>query len=162
MKYDDEMLATDESFIKQAQEFSQKLNMQENNISEEEVKSKVKRLLYLLTINQEYLSSINNFMQKNRRYKVTAQELKLDNAISIIENHKNQLLSLNLVSLETSPLNLSKNIKVAIYECCNNNAEILNILLWLLIFKNIFNTPHTISNMAYEQTQILQSVLGLF
>lgn len=170
MNYEDEKIPNDNVFEKLASEFKQKienpqhLQDSELNVTQEQINQKIKHLVFLLSENEMYLEYLDSFLKKNARYKITAQQLNLQDALEKTRNHKNKLLSLNTnyQTDEKKPRNFNRNIKATIFNCCNNQAGILRGLLWLMLIKSIFSDTKTLHEMATEQTEILQTVFKLF
>ncbi len=169
MNYDDEQLSSEGGFLKMANEFVKKFEPQSNgdiaqNASNEELDDVFLETLTKLSQNEQWLTYLNQYLNKNNRYKVTAQQVKLDQAIETTKKHMQTLQSLKPnISIVSTPLPTNKNVKTAIYNCCNNQGSILKNLLWLLLLKNLLSpNQQTLQTMAYEEAQMLERMFELF
>ena len=119
--------------------------------------------LYFLFVEQEILlQHIRNYTERSR-YRVSVKNIGLEEALQTIRLHKQKLAKLpNLSQAQGRKAPGFSNIKTTIYNCCNNQAEIIRLLLWLTLLKNVFAESENFTEMAHQETQVLQTVFKLF
>lgn len=167
MIYDDEKLSSEGGFLKMANEFVKKFEPKNEallDVTDEEIEATFKQTLAKLSENEQWLTYLNQYLNKNSRYKITAQQVKLNEAIQTTKNHIQTLQSIKPnITIVSTPLPTNKNVKTAIFNCCNNQSGILRDLLWFMLLKNIL-TPNqqTLQVMAYEEAEMLQRMFELF
>lgn len=178
MLYNDEGLPEDNVFNKMASEFKSKFNEsfsqnnetlkeeQNNEILNENIKfnETLKELFLLLSQNEVFLTQIKNVLKKTR-YRVSAYMASIEDALIKTQNHKNKLISVN-PSLSNNVFSEQKqfrfyNAKASILNYCNNSSDILKLLLFLMLIKNLQLSVQEISEIAEEQVDILKLVINL-
>lgn len=164
MLYNDQQLPDEQQLNNLNSEYNNKLNQPENTPppNNDEL-NKVLQDIYAYVCEQEQLiEQINAYVNKSR-YKVSVKSLGLTQILTTVSQHKKILEGLPQISqtLHTTTPRV-KNIKASIYNCCNNSAEIIRLFLWLTLLKNVFSETLQPNKLAYEQTQVLQTLFKLF